>query len=380
MHVIGPPRHRAAQRQGGTPSRAAGHTEPATRPCRNWACHHPTPSDPRFEDAPQVSAKSGWRAWLACLLGAAVWNSPGWVEQKGCFQDCLQQTKGRYWNPCSYSRVRVRKRGAVYFKIRVPLMFLQHRGVPGQPQSQQRSRHRHVLVREHLQGPPLLKEALFQGLRPPLAARCWYRARPCVAPIRTLRPALTRKVRHALVAVDRSRRAGGTRVAALQQAAAGRASLTKPPCAKAPHVCTHNFCKHAHSQLAMSKEARGHAGQRSSPRGARTGRQLQAHALTCSLRYALWQVAALKDWAGTCGAMQLGEVAHTKRPPASSTGTDTRSSGRSFSRGASMMKRSCSACLFILALGCCCSNTLYKSMHSCSRPHACKPTVTAPQA
>lgn len=74
--------------------------------------------------------------------------------------------------------------------------------------------------------------------------------------------------------------------------------------------------------------------------------------------------------------MVRGKGAHAKRLGVARTGMDTRSSGPSFSLGASMMKRRLAACRLILTLGCVSSSTRYSSMHSWSLPVACRQSFT----
>ena len=59
----------------------------------------------------------------------------------------------------------------------------------------------------------------------------------------------------------------------------------------------------------------------------------------------------------------------------SKTGIFTRSSGPSFSLGASMMKRRFAACCLIFLLGCVSSKVLYRAMQSCSLPVACMAVI-----
>ena len=87
----------------------------------------------------------------------------------------------------------------------------------------------------------------------------------------------------------------------------------------------------------------------------------------------------------TCRSASLSGTAwnrktYTNLSLLSKTGIFTRSSGPSFSLGASMMKRRFAACCLIFLLGCVSSKVLYRLMQSCSLPVACTLDGTSQRA
>ena len=78
-----------------------------------------------------------------------------------------------------------------------------------------------------------------------------------------------------------------------------------------------------------------------------------------------------KAWHKKSMSTTGGNRTHTNLSLLSNTGIFTRSSGPSFSLGASMMNLRLAACCLIFLFGCVSSRLLYRLMQSCSLPVAC---------
>jgi hypothetical protein len=95
-----------------------------------------------------------------------------------------------------------------------------------------------------------------------------------------------------------------------------------------------------------------------------------AHAMTIAVR-ARHPGGLCKAWHRKNMSTAGGSRTHTNLSLLSNTGIFTRSSGPSFSLGASMMNLRLAACCLIFLFGCVSSKLLYRLMQSCSLPVAC---------